>query len=111
MENDQGIVSIVKGDQVAFKIIAGSNADKAEELAKHIRKNDFDELSINLLYQLATHVGFGSKEDLIVQSQVALRFDGEKEKPNGLYREKFTDPSFNPLQSSGLAEHVRILKY
>lgn len=103
----QAIVSIVKNGHTFIKAVCGCNGYNAEKLAKIIKDNRLDK--IRDIYKIALENKFGCIDCLVVMNNDDIIFKGDTE-PSSLYREKFDDPSFNPIWKCGTAENVIILK-
>lgn len=104
----QGTVSVVKEGVVRMKIVAGSNGFHAKVLADWLRANPGT--TAQDAFDKASAVGFGSEDDLIVQSSPSefISNNGIAEVPP-LYQVHFFDPIFNPRWSHGTADHVEIV--
>lgn len=106
----QGIVTVIVGDKVIAKAVAGSDGYNAEFLAAEIKRNHL--VNPDEILSAAKRVQFGDKEDLVVQGPDANLFEGDEDL-GGLYfdRTKFEDPRFNPRWECGLADHVEIVNF
>ncbi len=118
----QGIVTIRKNGVVRFKCIAGSDGMQAKDLKNELEKYTFDELSVELLFNLCEKVKFGSIDyNLVIQKkrygetkvQVFHRLKDEEIVQDSLYYNEslFKNPEFNPRWECGLAEHTLIVNY
>jgi len=104
----QGLVSVVKDNEVQLKIIVGTDGYNAAPLAKWLRANP--DAQPREIYDRALDIGFGSKHSLVVQfgpnESIADEGIGDL---SPLYIEKFSDPKFNPRWRYGTADHVVIV--
>jgi len=105
-----GVVSVRSNGQVVMKFVAGMNGNKAEQLAEVIRARKTVPFDVNLAYDVARVLGFGSEACLVVMTADAVAFRGEGEL-SPLYRDKFSDPEFNPRWECGLADHVEVVDF
>ena len=105
----QGIVSIVDGDNVLFKIITGADGYNADQLVGAI-KNHNTPLTLETLYQMALDNDFGGEQSLVVLNATDYyhRIDDVEELPE-LYRSTFNRPEFNPRWRHGTAAYVRVV--
>jgi len=104
----QGIISIVKGDKVILKCVAGCDGYNAHDAAIAIKKaNKYD---LKTIYDICLRNNFGCYHGcLIVQSENDfMTFDKEDPLPE-LYIEKFNDPNFNPRWERGTASYTEII--
>ena len=104
----QGVVSIVRNElsEVAFKIVAGCDGYNAEELAKAILKKSFDDLTCELLLEMAKEAGFGCEDDLVVLGRGCKPASEMDEGDLGpLYHLTFDNPWFNPRWGRGSADY------
>jgi len=102
----QGIVSLVRGGKVVYKVIAGCNGMNARAVAEAVLQLPW--VSCGEIYEEAACARFGSEACLVVQSaDEEFHFTGGELGPR--YREKFSDPAFNPRWERGTAAHVLIV--
>lgn len=109
----QGIVSVIIADIVTYKVITGSDGYNAPSVAKWIKENSAD-LSGQKIYDAAIKLNFGSKENLIVQTNNPNEpIIGEKNKDelNPLYlnTSKFENPRFNPRWEQGTSDYIELV--
>ena len=104
----QGLVTIVKDDEVQMKIITGTDGYNADKLADWLRKNP--EAKPQEVYDKALSLSFGSKTSLVVQYAPDKRVaDPDMDDLPDLYREKFSEPEFNPRWRHGTADHIVVI--
>lgn len=103
----QGLVSVVEGGAVRFKIVAGCNGMRAVELAARLRAERF--ANAGSVYDLAEECGFGCDDCRVVMgaSEEFYLFDDDL---GELYRKTFDDPRFNPRWRHGTAAHVEVVE-
>lgn len=99
-----GIVSVLKNGEVALKVVAGCDGYNADALAGLLTPDTHPEVA----WRLALEAGFGCEDCLVVQHPGGDVYRGEGEL-NPLYRERFSDPRFNPRWECGLCGHVRVV--
>ena len=99
---NQGLVTVMCRGQVAMKLIAGSNGDRAQELASKLEA--CWPTTILSAFKLASQIGFGSKHDLVVVTPDAIRAE-HPERLSVLYFQTLADPHFNPRWEKGTADH------
>lgn len=108
----QGIVTLVRGQKVMFKAVAGCDGYLAADVANEVKKRAGIGSARELL-DLCLDVGFGDETRLVVQSQDEnLTVDGVDEGDlSALYRDadKLQMPRFNPRWDLGTAEFVEIV--
>lgn len=107
----QGIISIVKGNKVMFKCVAGCNGFNAEKTAKTLKKKG--KYNLKSIYDACVKNDFGDKDySLVVQSKKDWMGAGKNNSEGlpKLYTEKFNDPNFNPRWEYGTASHIEIIK-
>lgn len=108
----QGIVSVVQGGKTLYKVIAGSNGDKAGMLAMLLSGTLLEHLNLQAVYQAAQNVGFGTQNCLVAMNHERIVYHGcdeiDDSHPN--YRITFDDPQFNPRWGKGTADYVEIVE-
>lgn len=104
-----GIVSVVRDGQVVLKCIAGCDGYHAEEVADWLRENrDACEQEV---CDACLDLEFGCYEDLVVQGpEVTVWRGGDVDELDPLYRQKFSDPRFNPRWDCGRADYVEVVE-
>lgn len=111
----QGIVSILSGGRMLFKVVAGSDGYNASKLADWAKAHE-GVMTNEDVYQAAIKCQFGGKSDMVVQaSDGSLTCDGDEncsEDFGELYRDnsKFLDPRFNPRWAQGIADYVAVVE-
>jgi len=103
----QGIISIVKNNEVIFKCIAGCNGMTANKTAKELKK--IENPTLDEVYNICKSNDFGC-ECLIVQTKDSFKGAEEDEELPELFKLKFNEPSFNPRWECGLASYVEIIE-
>lgn len=103
----QGIVSMVRDGEVVLKFVAGCDGMKAEHLANILRVGGVVP-SLEQAYELATAVGFGSTDSLVVLDPTDYLYKGYDE-VGRLYRSTFNDPNFNPRWKRGTADYTEVV--
>lgn len=103
----QGLVSIVRDGKVQFKAVVGCDGMNAPELASLVR--EFPPETIADLYRLCSEAGFGCEDCLVLQSETGVVSEC-RDDPGPLYREKFSDPRFNPRWKHGTADYVEVVE-
>ena len=110
----QGLISIVNKDNVLYKIVAGCNGMKINDLVKCIKtlyQIDKEKINTYYLYHMALNYNFGCKNCLVVFNENELETDN-KELFHGsfpLFLKTFNDPNFNPRWEYGTADYVEII--
>lgn len=104
-----GIISIIKNDQVQIKCVAGCNGMEAEKTAKAL--SELQNPTIDEVYKVCLDNHFGCKDCTVVQSETEHRChpDYQEEELDPLYKEKFNDPHFNPRWSYGTAAYKVVI--
>jgi hypothetical protein len=109
-----GLVSIVVGGKVAMKIVTGSDGYNAALLAQLLRAIKRVP-SVQEAVDFCVSCEFGaSRSDygsLCIQTPERDHYlsDPEAELPP-LYREKFSDPRFNPRWKCGIAAYTEVIE-
>jgi len=104
----QGIVTVMRGGDVIFKIIAGCNGYKAPNLAKELKK--FKPRKIERVHKYAELSEFGCKDCLVILSKDDEIFEGLG-KLNDKYYNTFNSPRYNPRWEKGTAGYVEVVEY
>jgi hypothetical protein len=102
-----GIVSVIKDGKTLFKCVAGCNGMTAEKLVKALA--EVKELTLDNVYKACLDHDFGCKDCTVVQSENDFRAADQEEPLPPLYKEKFSDPQFNPRWDIGIASHKATL--
>jgi len=103
----QGVISILLGNKVVMKLIAGCNGYNAKNISKIIQKEW--PVSPEKAYELAILNEFGSKRDLVVMDDEREVFRGYGDL-DSRYRETFANPKFNPRWEMGISENLEIIE-
>jgi len=113
----QGIVSIVDGDKVLLKVVAGCDGYNAKTLAR--RLFEMWPISPTAAYGLAEEVGFGCDHCRFVITEYSIlglndthqvrNVEEDKDEDFSLYRETFQKPRFNPRWPSGTADYIEVV--
>jgi len=104
----QGIVSIVNGEKVVFKCVAGCNGMTATETANKLKA--LTNPTLDEVYDVCLENDFGCDDCLVVQSETEHK-DRDGEGLSQLYTDKFNDAEFNPRWESGIASHVEVIEH
>lgn len=103
----QGIVSVVREDQVIYKVIAGCNGMMAPKLADAIRKHTPE--TLQEVHDLAIESAFGCYACLVSLSKEASIYKGDDEL-NQRFFTTFLNPKYNPRWERGSADYVKIVE-
>lgn len=102
-----GIVSIVNEQgEMLVKVICGCDGYNAEHVVKWLKENPT--LDIEEIYTHSLTLDFGCEKCLVVMNATEEKILFDDELLN-LYREKFTDPNFNPRWEAGTADYVELV--
>lgn len=109
----QGICSITKRGETVFKIVAGCNGFNAPALAQSLRDNPTE--SRPEILARCRQVEFGCDRCLIIQGSPIDFYHSEfldmgDWEDTRLYRDKFSDPAFNPRWENGTAAYTEIVE-
>ena len=104
----QGLVTIIKGGEVAFKIIVGCDGYSADDLVQLIK--DSGDTTIGGLVALSQEAGFGCDDCRVIMDAHSSVCGAGVEDLDERYRRTFRDPQFNPRWERGTAEYVRVLE-
>lgn len=104
----QGLVTIKVFGKVAMKIVAGIDGDKAKKVADAIR-NQNPLPTAKEAYDLASNLGFGSEECLVVMTptETVYKYGDQLHRR---YRDTFYQPEFNPRWEYGTADFVEVVE-
>lgn len=101
----QGLVTVVSGEQVLMKIVAGDDGYNASKLARKLKSAW--PCTAQEAYDLALDAGFGSLETLVVITDSAVV---SEEPVSDLHHTTFQQPRFNPRWEHGIADHVKVIQ-
>ena len=99
----QGLLTITRDGKVIFKIVAGCNGYNLPELIAAVKRLP-QPWTRQSLYEAAERVEFGDQACLVVQGESGAMFLGGGSL-DASYREKFSEPEFNPRWSHGTADY------
>ena len=111
----QGLVSVIRDGSMLFKVVAGANGFRADEVAAWARLHSW-QITAQALFEAAVEIGFGGRTSLVVQdASGAMVFDKSaisEEDLTGLYldRGRFDDPRASPRSEVGTSEYVEIVE-
>jgi hypothetical protein len=116
----QGVVSIVRGEKILYKIVAGSNGMKALEFALDVLERavklsedpqiKFEEkYTMDGLYQIASYHNFGGSEDLVVQGGPQSMIFNDGDLDDTLWFQHWENHTFNPRWECGIASYIYVV--
>lgn len=113
----QGLVTVMRGNNVILKFICGCDGYNAKKLASGLKgfvttvynlEHFIDLEVIETLRELALGNDFGCRECLVVMNKDVAYPEDEELSP--LYRNTFDNPSFNPRWERGTVEYLEIVE-
>lgn len=113
----QGLVTVTSGGKVLMKVVCGCDGYNALRVSKALVSKW--PVSPIEAYKIAKEEGFGCGSCLMVVTDSGIfgksedsfeivNLEGE-DFDNPLYREKFSEPRFNPRWELGTADYVRVI--
>ena len=105
-----GIVSVMKDGKTILKMVAGCDGYNGKKVVECVNENTTAEEA----YQIAKECKFGCVDCLVIQTPEGDLYKGDPDAfsddefcgavtKSTFYREKFSDPRFNPRWACGLA--------
>lgn len=103
-----GLVSVLRNDEVIVKVVAGCNGYLSTDLSTAIQKDNISDPEA--IFNLAKKIGFGSQDCLVVQDHCVNFYDGDESLGILYYDQlKFKDPKFNPRWECGICSCTEIV--
>jgi len=106
----QGMLTIMKDDEVLYKVICGCNGYNISNLAREINNMKVSDISDVMLYYIALRY-VGCPDCLVVQSKKRIIYQGRLVRPNEYsdtwkrYIKYFRKYDFNPRWDRGEVEY------
>lgn len=105
------ILTLTVGGKVIIKVIAGSVGPDAAAFVTYARETYTQQFlpSLHEIYAAATSYGFGEADNLVVMNGLEV-YHRTGEELGPLYREKFSEPRFNPRFNVEMADHIDVIE-
>jgi hypothetical protein len=107
----QGLLSIVKNNQVHIKVICGWNGDCIPELKEKISSLTPEQMTPEIVHQHALDI-VGGSDRLVTQYATDKCIFEDKEfepKQGDNYFKHFNDPTFNPRWDHGTSDYTEVI--
>ncbi len=106
MARINGLVTVRNKGVVVMKIIAGSDGHKAGTVEEYVRRHW--PMTKFQAYDVATKIGFGSKDDLVVMTEDDL-YHERGVAPSRIHFTTFEQAEFNPNSRSGVPDYTEVI--
>jgi len=100
-----GVISLLRGGQVEFKIVCGCRGDRAMQVAKALLARP-ELVTCEEIYDAVLELGLGCMDCLIVLDAQQYHAESRIGELPVLYRTTFANPWFNPRWEFGASPYV-----